>query len=86
MSNDTNRPLAPPIPTVYDEDNLVQAIAHALIFDGRRRTDQAAHLTATVAAARIVEKLKGSNWEFRRKPPTPSPTIDQHPIMNGGNR
>lgn len=62
-----------------EDEDLVFMIAHALLYRGRQRTNDAAAFTAQIAAERIVEALrrgydirpKGYRNEMASWPPPP---------------
>lgn len=70
MSTDHPPPEPPPIPSASDreEDDLLFSITHALLYRGRRRTDDAAEIAAKMLAKRIIEALRASNWQIKRGP------------------
>ncbi len=50
-------------------DDLADALAFALRFDGRRRKDDAAEIMARIVAKRLVEHLERSGFVVMKKPP-----------------
>ncbi|MGD1038205.1 MAG: hypothetical protein ABR878_13720 [Roseiarcus sp.] len=58
---DRLRPAAP--------DDLADALAFALRFDGRRRKHDAAEIMARIVAKRLVEHLERSGFVVMKKPP-----------------
>ena len=71
----------PPKPWIHGSDeDLVACIAHALRHEGKRAIRQADQLNAQVAAARILEAMKGA-YVITPKTPQPLARADQHPKM-----
>ncbi|MBS0642857.1 MAG: hypothetical protein JSS43_23575 [Proteobacteria bacterium] len=60
---------APPRLTPATDEDLIQALAFALSYSGRRRTHQGDELMARIAAERLVEYLQKSNFVVMKKPP-----------------
>jgi hypothetical protein len=60
------RPLTPAA-----TDDLEQALAHALRFDGRKQFKVSGESMARISAAHLVEYLRQSGFVVMRKPPTP---------------
>jgi hypothetical protein len=54
-------------------EELVQALAFALQFKGRKRVNHAADFMARVAAQNLVEYLKQSGFVVMKKPEGPTP-------------
>lgn len=52
-----------------DPAELAQALAHALLFRGRKRVDTAAELVARLAAEHLVEALTQGRFVVMRRPP-----------------
>jgi hypothetical protein len=50
-------------------DDLADALAFALRFDGRRRKHDAAETMARIVAERLVEHLERSRFVVMKKPP-----------------
>jgi hypothetical protein len=51
-------------------EDLAEALAFALRFDGRRRKHDAAEMMARIVAKRLVEHLERSGFVVMKKPPT----------------
>ena len=64
--------------TPADMEELVQSLAFALQYDGRRRTHDADRLVARVAAARLVEHLRKSRYVILKRPPAPPHSDTTH--------
>ena len=60
----TDAPLSPASP-----DDLADALAFALRFDGRRRKRDAGELMAAIVARRLVEHLDRAGFVVMKKPP-----------------
>jgi hypothetical protein len=50
-------------------DDIAQALAHALQFDGRKRTSRADEIMARIAAAQLVEALERAGFVIMQRPP-----------------
>jgi hypothetical protein len=50
-------------------EDLADALAFALRFDGRRRKHDAAEMMARIVAKRLVEHLERSGFVVMKKPP-----------------
>lgn len=55
-------------------DELIQALAHGLRYEGRRRTQYADELMARAAAEKILDHLARSNFVVVRGPGAPAHT------------
>ena len=55
-------------------DEIAQALAFALQYDGRRRVHDGDGLAARIAADRLVRHLEQSGFVVMKKPPGQSPT------------
>jgi hypothetical protein len=55
-------------------EDIAEALAFALQFDGRKRVRQADDFMARITAQRLVEHLERSGFVLMRKPPTPAPS------------
>jgi len=51
-------------------DDIADALAFALRFDGRKRKHDAAEMMARIVAKRLVEHLERSGFVVMKKPPT----------------
>jgi len=60
----TDAPLSPASP-----DDLADALAFALRFDGRKRKRDAGELMAAIVARRLVEHLDRAGFVVMKKPP-----------------
>jgi len=69
--------------TPATRDDLIQALAHALEFQGRRRARGDDGLMANIVAERLADFLEQSRFVVMRKSPAPLPTAAQHPPMPG---
>ncbi|HEY1934083.1 MAG TPA: hypothetical protein VGG99_18900 [Acetobacteraceae bacterium] len=65
MENDLTR-LSP-----ADLDDVVEALAFALRYEGRRRVHNADSIAARVAAERLARHLKQSGFVIMKRPPAP---------------
>ena len=73
--------MADPPLTPADPAELVQALAHALLFKGRRRVDTAAEMTARIAAEHLVEALRQGRFIVMK---LPAPTLGPDPYAASG--
>ncbi|MGD1038170.1 MAG: hypothetical protein ABR878_13540 [Roseiarcus sp.] len=62
-------PDAPDRLTPAAPDDLADALAFALRFDGRRRKHDAAEMMAAIVAKRLVEHLERSGFVVMKRPP-----------------
>jgi hypothetical protein len=60
---------APDRLTPATPDDLADALAFALRFDGRERKHDAAAMTAAIVAKRLVEHLERSGFVVMKRPP-----------------
>ncbi len=60
---------APDRLTPATPDDLADALAFALRFDGRRRKHDAAEMMAAIVARRLVEHLERAGFVVMKKPP-----------------
>ena len=67
----TDRKLAP-----ATRDDVIQAIQHSMLFDGRKRTHHWDSINAQVAAERQADYLTRSNFVVMSGPPAPAHTGD----------
>ena len=56
--------------TPASPDDLAQALAFALRFNGRRRTHGAGEIMAQIVAERLVEHLERSGFVVMKRPPS----------------
>lgn len=61
-------PDAPPL-SPASPDEIAQALAFALQFDGRKRVHQADSFIARIAAERLVQHLERSGFVVMKRPP-----------------
>src|SRR5271169_4357836 len=50
-------------------DDIAEAIAHALQFDGRKRTHRSDEIMARIVAEHLVEALEGAGGAIMQRPP-----------------
>ena len=62
-------PDAPDRLTPAAPDDLADALAFALRFDGRKRKHDAAEMMARIVAKRLVEHLERSGFVVMKRPP-----------------
>ncbi len=55
-------------------EDIAEALAFALQFDGRKRVHQADDFMARITAQRLVEHLERSGFVLMKKPPAPAPS------------
>jgi hypothetical protein len=55
-------------------EDIAEALAFALRFDGRKRVHQADEFMAQITAQRLVEHLERSGFVLMHKPPAPAPS------------
>jgi hypothetical protein len=60
------------------EDELEQALAHALRFDGRKAFKVSGEMMAKITAAHLAECLRQSGFVVMKKPPAPMHTDAGH--------
>ena len=68
-----DRPLTP-----ADLDDVQQALAFALRFQGRKRVHTADETMARITAERLVEHLRQSGFVIMKRPPGPWPSDAAH--------
>ena len=56
--------------------DLIQAIQHGMLFDGRKRSHHWDRINAQIAAEKLADYLEKAGFEIRRKPPLPAHTMD----------
>ncbi len=59
-------------------DELEQALAHALRFDGRKAFKLSGESMAKITAAHLAEQLRQSGFVVMKKPPSPMHTDAGH--------
>jgi hypothetical protein len=64
-------PDAPPALRPATPDELQQALAHALQFDGRKQFKTSGEMMAKITAAHLAECLRQSGFVVMKKPPEP---------------
>lgn len=69
-----DRPLTP-----ATRDDLIQALAHGLRFEGRRRVHHADELMARIAAEKLADFLSLSNIVVMRGPGARTPSMGTLP-------
>ena len=67
----TDRPLTP-----AKREDLIQAVQHGMLFDGRKRTHHWDGINAQVAAEKLVDYLARANFVVMRGPPAPAHTAN----------
>ena len=69
-------PIMQPEPTLTPatDDDLVQSLAFALQYEGRKRVHDAASLAAQIAARRLVRHLERSGFVVVKRPASPALT------------
>ena len=67
----TDRKLTP-----ATRDDLIHAIKHGMLFDGRKRAHHWDNINAQVAAEKLVDHLAKSNFVVMRGPPLPAHSAD----------
>jgi hypothetical protein len=60
-------------------DDLADALAFALRFDGRRRKHDAAEMMARIVARRLLEHLERSGFVVMKRPPIGGSAPALHP-------
>ena len=60
--------------TPVSQHDLVQAIQHGMLFDGRKRAHHWDKINAQVAAEKLAEYLRRANFVVMRGPPLDPPT------------
>jgi hypothetical protein len=76
-------PEAPPSLTPASDDEIVQSLAFALRFKGRKRVHQGDELMATITAERLAEYLRQAGFVVMKKPPIAAPTTEHMPPSSG---
>lgn len=56
-------------------DEITQALAFALQYDGRKRTRDTADYMARIAAERLAQHLEQSGFVLMKKPPAQAPSV-----------
>lgn len=69
-------PLQPPRPATDDE--VVETVAFALRYEGRRRVRDADDAMARIAAARVVRLLRTSGYTVSKAATTAAPSTAEH--------
>jgi hypothetical protein len=72
---------APPDPSLYPADpaDVMQALAFALRYRGRKRVDTAGEAMARITAERLVEHLRASGFVVMQRPAASPPAADYVP-------
>ncbi len=55
--------------TPAEPDDIADALAFALRFDGRKRKHDAAEMMARIVAARLVEHMERAGFVIMKRPP-----------------
>ena len=71
-------PDAPPLSHATPEE-IAQALAFALQYDGRKRVHQGDSLIAQIAAERLVQHLERSGFVVMKRPPGEAPSTSAMP-------
>ncbi len=58
--------------TFASREDLIQAIQHGMLLDGRKRSHHWDRINAQVAAEKLVDYLAKSNFVVMRGPPAPA--------------
>ncbi|MDP9095974.1 MAG: hypothetical protein M3N26_05380 [Pseudomonadota bacterium] len=53
-------------------EDLIQAIQHGMLFDGRKRTHHWDRINAQIAAEKLADYLVRANYVVMRGPPAPA--------------
>ena len=67
----TDRKLTP-----ASREDVILAIQHGMLFDGRKRTHHWDRINAQVAAEKLADYLTQANYVVMRGPPAPAHTGD----------
>ena len=62
--------------TQASHQNLIDAIQHGMLFDGRKRTHHWDRINAQVASEKLADYLARANFVVMRKLPLPAHTMD----------
>jgi len=68
------------------EDEIADALMHALRFEGRRRVHDADELMARLVAERLVAHLRRCGFRLMRLPAAPLPDTSHHRHPNAERR
>ena len=69
----TDRKLTP-----ASREDVILAIQHGMLFDGRKRTHHWDRINAQVAAEKLADYLLKANFVVMRGPPAPAHTGETH--------
>lgn len=69
----TDRKLTP-----ASRDDVIQAIQHGMLFDGRKRAHHWDRINAQVAAGKLADYLTKANFVVMRGPPAPAHSAEAH--------
>lgn len=64
----------PPLPRPATEDELIESLAFALRYEGRKRVHHADDMMARITAERLVRHLRGSGFILMKDPDSRAPT------------
>ncbi len=65
-------------------EELAEALAFALRYEGRKRVHDGDRLAAEIAAARLVRHLERSGFVVMKRPPAIAHTASDHPHPHRG--
>jgi hypothetical protein len=68
-----------------DPDEIVEALAFSLRYDGRKRVHDAELAMARITAQRLVRHLQQSGFVLMKGPPRPAPTTSGMPSSKAGH-
>ncbi len=62
--------------TPASREDLIHAVTHAMLFDGRKRTHHWDRINARVAAEKLIDQLHTANYVIMRGPALPAHSGD----------
>ncbi len=62
--------------TPASRDDVIHAIQHGMLFDGRKRSHHWDRINAQIAAEKLADALTNANFVIMRGPPAPDHTGD----------
>ena len=62
--------------TPASREDVIQAIQHGMLFDGRKRSHHWDRINAQIAAEKLADALTRANFVIMRGPPAPAHTGD----------
>ncbi|MEI7712557.1 MAG: hypothetical protein WCI94_14055 [Rhodospirillales bacterium] len=68
------QPSASPTPTTAIDDELIESLAFALRYEGRKRVHHADDMMARITAERLVRHLRGSGFSVAKDPDARAPS------------